>query len=952
MQHLIQHVKEPINLMLDSDSTSSLALSDTSEEAPTDDKPPSSSWHNLSPNEVERSLDANRDYGLSSSEADKRRQEYGPNTLISAPARSTLSIFLTQFRSLIVLLLIAASTLAFLLNETIEGVAILVVIILNAIIGFLTELRAEQAITALQKQNVPTAHVIRDEEEHKIPAVELVPGDTVVLSAGERVPADGRVVESVQLQMQEASLTGESQPVSKIEEALFTQDGDVPLGDRINMAYMGTIITEGRGLMLVTSTGMRTEVGKIGILIDEVVTQDTPLERRLEQLGRTLIGVVAVLCTVIVTAGVFRGEDPLHMLEVGISLAIAAVPEGLPAVATMTLALGVQRMAKKHALVRRLAAVETLGSTTVICTDKTGTLTKNEMTVTRVVLNGDQLDITGTGHGLRGTFRSGSKAIVARENEHLMLALRIGALCNDADLEGTDKGIEVLGDPTEGALIVAAEKAGLDHDTLQEAYSRVDEVVFDSETKRMITIHCTPEGKTVAYVKGGPAAVLEMAAYFMAHGQTRVITEQDRDYILQLNEDMARDALRVLAVAYRELPDNYTPADLTTDLTYVGLFGMIDPLRDEAKAAIKQCHEAGIRTIMITGDQPVTATEIARQLGLDRDNRGRHYRTVHARELEGLDDEGWQRIVAKTSVFARVSPEHKLRIVEALQKQKHIVAMTGDGVNDAPALRKADIGVAMGVKGSEVAKETADMIIGDDNFATIVRAIEQGRMIYSNIQRFIHYLFSCNFSEILTVFAAIMIGWPLPLAPLQILWLNIITDVFPALALALEPSAPNMMKQQPRDPQERLLNRSFAGLIAWQGLLLASVTLAAFAVGMIWYGSEGLGRRHAVTISFMTLALTQTFHAFNARSQRDSALNSRLFTNRWLWGAIVMCVLLQVAAVYVPFLQRVLRTVPLNLRDWGVVLGFSLLPVVIVELVKLVRRITPKPQHYPAAVHE
>lgn len=937
--------------MLDSDSTSSLAPSDAGEEAPTDDKPPSSNWYDLSPNEVERSLDANRDYGLSSFEADRRRQEYGSNALISAPRRSTLSIFITQFRSLIVLLLIAASTLAFLLNETIEGFAILIVIILNAIIGFLTELRAEQAITALQKQTVPTAHVIRDEDEHKIPAVDLVPGDTVVLSAGERVPADGRIVESVQLQMQEASLTGESQPVSKIEETLFSQNGEIPLGDRINMAYMGTIITDGRGLMLVTSTGMRTEVGKIGTLIDEAVTQDTPLERRLEQLGRTLIAVVAVLCTVIITAGVLRGEDPFHMLEVGISLAIAAVPEGLPAVATMTLALGVQRMAKKHALVRRLAAVETLGSTTVICTDKTGTLTKNEMTVTRVALNGDQLDVTGAGHGLHGTFRNGRNAIDARKNEHLMLALRIGALCNDADLEGTEKGIEVLGDPTEGALIVAAEKAGLDHDTLEEAYGRVDEVVFDSETKRMITIHSTPEGKTVAYVKGAPAAVLEISAYFMAHGQTRVITEQDRDYILQLNEDMARDALRVLAVAYRELPDPYTPEDLTTDLTYVGLFGMIDPLRDEAKAAIKQCHEAGIRTIMITGDQPVTASEIARQLGLDRDSRGRHYRTVHARELEGLDDEGWQRIVAETSVFARVSPEHKLRIVEALQKQNQIVAMTGDGVNDAPALRKADIGVAMGVKGSEVAKETADMIIGDDNFATIVRAIEQGRMIYSNIQRFIHYLFSCNFSEILTVFAAIMIGWPLPLAPLQILWLNIITDVFPALALALEPSAPNMMKQQPRDPQERLLNRSFAGLIAWQGLLLASVTLAAFAVGMIWYGSEGLGRRHAVTISFMTLALTQTFHAFNARSQRESALNSRLFTNRWLWGAIVMCVLLQIAAVYVPLLQRVLRTVPLNLADWGVVLGFSLLPVVIVELVKLMRRIPPRLEPYRAAVH-
>lgn len=937
--------------MSDSDCTDIPASGQAGEETQAEEEPPSNHWYRLSPDEVEQSLNTDREDGLSSSEAEKRLRVYGSNALTSAGRRSTLSILVAQFKSLIVVLLIAASTLAFLLHETIEGFAILIVIVLNALIGFLTEVRAEQAITALQDQSAPTAHVIRDADEHQMPAAKLVPGDAVVLSAGQRVPADGRIVESVGLQMQEASLTGESLPVSKVEDGLDTQDGTIPLGDRVNMAYMGTVITDGRGLMLVTATGMRTEVGKIGTLIDEVVTQDTPLERRLEQLGRALIGIVAVLCAVIVSAGALRGENLFYMLEVGISLAIAAVPEGLPAVATMTLALGVQRMAKTNALVRRLTAVETLGSTTVICTDKTGTLTKNEMTVTRIVLNGDQLDVTGAGYRLRGAFHSGNEAIDARENEHLMLALQIGALCNDAELEDTDGGIQVLGDPTEGALVVAAEKAGLDYDRLAEDYDRVGEELFDSETKRMVTVHRTPKGKSVAYVKGSPEALLDIAAYFMSHGQTRPITEEDRETILELNRDMAQDALRVLAVAYRELPDDYTSDDLTTDLTYVGLFGMIDPLREEVKAAIEQAHEAGIRTIMITGDQPVTAAVIARQLGLDRDDQGRHYRTVHARELDDLDDDGFQRIVMEAGVFARVSPEHKLRIVEALQKQKQIVAMTGDGVNDAPALRKADVGVAMGIKGTEVAKETADMIIGDDNFATIVRAVEQGRMIYSNIQRFIHYLFSCNFSEILTVFAAIMIGWPLPLAPLQILWLNMITDVFPALALALEPSAPNMMKQKPRDPEERLLNRSTAGLIIRHGLLLAAVTVAAFAVGMSWYGFEGVGRRHAVTISFMTLALAQVFHAFNARSQMESALNSRLFTNRWLWGAVVTCVLLQLAAVYVPFLQTVLRTVPLNVSDWGLVLALSVLPVAIVELVKLLRRLTLKPQPRRAVVH-
>jgi Ca2+-transporting ATPase len=712
---------------------------------------------------------------------------------------------------------------------------------------------------------------------------------------------------------------------------------------------MGTVITDGRGLMVVTDTGMRTEVGKIGTLIDEAVTQDTPLERRLEQLGRALIAIVAVLCAVIVTAGVLRGEELLYMLEVGISLAIAAVPEGLPAVATMTLALGVQRMAKNNALVRRLPAVEALGSTTVICTDKTGTLTKNEMTVTRIVLNGDQMDVTGSGYEVEGTFRSSDQPINPHDNAHLMLALRIGTLCNDAELERTDKGIQVLGDPTEGALIVVAEKAGLNHLDLEEAYERIDELPFDSETKRMVTVHRTPDGKQIAYMKGSLASVSESSAYFMTHGDIRPMTEQDRSQISQLNREMAENALRVLAVAYRDLPETYSEDDLTTGMTYVGLFGMIDPLREEAKAAIAQCHDAGIRTIMITGDQPVTASEIARQLGLDRDYQGRQYRTVHARELNDLDEKGWQDIVSDAAVFARVSPEHKLRIVEALQAQKHIVAMTGDGVNDAPALRKADIGVAMGIKGTEVAKETADMIIRDDNFATIVSAVEQGRIIYSNIQRFIHYLFSCNFSEILTVFAAIMIGLPLPLAPLQILWLNIITDVFPALALALEPSAPNMMKRKPRDPQERLLNRTFVGLIVWQGLLLALMTLIAFAIGLSWYGDEGEGLRHAVTLSFMTLALAQVFHAFNARSQMDSAFNARLFTNRWLWGAVVMCLLLQLAAVYVPFLQTVLYTVPLSLSDWAVVLGLSLLPIFIVEVVKLLQRLMTSPRSRAAA---
>lgn len=903
-----------------------------------EDRSPIQKPHFLSSDDIEDKLKSDLKNGLSSSEAEDRLRHYGSNTLSATSRRSNFRIFIDQFKSLIVILLVIASGLAFLVNETIEGFSILVVIVINVIIGFFTELRAKQAITALQKQSVPTAHVIREGSEHRIEAADVVPGDLVILTAGERVPADGRIVESVQLQIQESALTGESLPISKTDDVLSSDDDDVPLGDRTNMAYMGTVITDGRGQMLITATGMSTEVGKIGTMIDDAVTQDSPLEQRLEQLGRALVVIVAGLCVIIVTAGVIRGEEPLSMLEVGIALAIAALPQGLPAVATMTLAIGVQRMAKSNALVRRLPAVETLGSTTVICTDKTGTLTKNEMTVTNIELYDDSVRVTGSGYELEGAFHLDDHSIDPDENANLMLALQIGTLCNDAELDQSEEHISIIGDPTEGAMIVVAEKAGLVHAELEKAYDRVDEVPFDSESKRMVTVHRTPENQLVAYMKGSTSAVLDCSTQVRSEGESRPLNDEDRDRILQLNHEMAQDALRVLAVAHRELPDDYTPDDLTAEFVYVGLIGMIDPLREEVKPAIEKCHEAGIRTIMITGDQPVTAAEIAEQLGLDQDHTGKRYQTVHANDLEKLDDEGWQQVVADAAVFARVSPEHKLRIVESLQAQNEIVAMTGDGVNDAPALRKADIGVAMGIKGTEVAKETADMIITDDNFATIERAVEQGRMIYSNILRFIHYLFSCNFSEIVTVFAAIMVGWPLPLAALQILWLNIITDVFPAMALALEPSAPDVMKQKPRDPQERLLNRQFALLIAWQGLLLAGVTLTAFAIGLSWYGTEGEGLRHAVTISFMTLALAQVFHAFNSRSQYETIFNNRLFANPWLWGAVALCLTLQFAAVYVPLLQTVLRTVPLELSDWGLVLASALAPVLIVELVKLGQR--------------
>ncbi len=895
-------------------------------------------WHTLSLDAAKDRLQSDLQRGLTQAEAKLRLEQYGPNTLTQARERSALTILLAQFRSLIVALLVAATVIAFALGENIEAVAILVVIALNAAIGFFTEWKAQQALSALQQQAVPLAQVIRDGTEKELPAAELVPGDVLVLAAGARVAADGRIVECVRLQIEEAALTGESVAVTKNMEPL--PDKDLPLGDRLNMAFLGTTITDGRGKLLVTATGAKSEVGKIGVMIDDALTRETPLEHKLARLGRLLIVIVVVLCAVIVIAGAVQGTaDFWHMLEIGLSLAIAAVPEGLPAVTTMTLALGMQRMARMKSLVRRLPAVETLGSVTVICTDKTGTLTKNEMTACVYVLDRRRLEVTGTGYEREGAFQDGSQTIDSAADEHLVLALRIGMLCNDAKIERSDGSQTVLGDPTEAALIVAAEKGGIDRTPVATEYPRISEVPFDSVSKLMVTVHRTPQNQTLAFLKGAPGALLAASSQCFRKTGVTPLTADDRKASQEANEQLAAAALRVLGLAYRELPDNYDQSELTRDLVFVGIVGMTDPLRDEAKAAIATCRSAGIRTVMITGDQQPTAAAIARQLGIDHDLHGRPLRTIHGRELTNLDETGWGKMVEEAAVYARVSPEHKLQIVEALQSRGHVVAMTGDGVNDAPALKQADIGIAMGIKGTEVAKENAAMVIADDNFASIVGAVEQGRIIYGNIIRFLHYLLSCNFSEILTVFIALMIGWPLPLGALQLLWLNLITDIFPAFALALEPSSPDAMRRPPRDPKEPLLTVHFVGLIAWQGLMLAGVSLLAYFVGMNWHGVEGDGLRMATTMAFMTLALSQVFHVFNARSQTRSAFTDRLFTNGWLWAAVGACVVLQLAAVYVPLLQRVLNTAPPGRSDWGVIAGCSLLPVAVVEIEKRLLRI-------------
>ena len=899
---------------------------------PTDDA--TLPWHTMSVADVAQRLVTDPVTGLGAAEVARRRARFGPNAVMVVKRRSPFAILWHQFRSLVVALLGLAATIALVMGESFEAGAILMVVVLNAVIGFVTEWNAERALHSLRSLAVPFARVIRDAASSEVPATDLVPGDLVALAAGGRVPADGRLVEAERLHLDESTLTGESLPVSKEIEAIA--DLTAGVADRTNMVYMGTAVADGRATFLVTATGMRTELGLIGKLVADVEIRRTPIEQRIAQLGRVLLVAVAALAVVIVFAGWLRGHELLGMLEVGVSLAIAAVPEGLPAVTTMTLAIGARRMARLNALIRRLPAVETLGSTTIICTDKTGTLTRNEMTA-RVFHVGDRrVEVGGSGYACEGDFRVGGERIEPEGD--IASALRIGMLCNDASIDRRHSPPRIAGDPTEAALIVAAEKAGLQLSLLQQAYPRTAEVPFSSESKRMVTVHRRPEGGFVAYAKGSPGTLLAASASQLRNRVVVALGEGDREHWESVNRELAGKGLRVLGLAWRDLSQGWRAEDLTHDFVYVGLVGLVDPIRDEARETIAVCQRAGIRTIMLTGDQPVTAVAIAQQLGIDRNAAGHAMRAVHGRELGSRNDAALEDVVASHSVFARVSPRDKLRIVEALQRGGHVVAVTGDGVNDGPALRQANIGVAMGIKGTEVAKDAADMIITDDNFATIVAAVEQGRSIVRNIQRFIQYLFSCNVAEILTVLGAIAIGWPLPLTALQILWLNMITDVFPALALALEPAAPDTMRRPPRNASEPLLTRAFGALITWQGAVIVIVTLGAYFVAMRRYGIVADGPMRAGTIAFMTLALAQVFHAFNVRSRKGSTVTRELFTNRWLWAALVLCVAMQLGAVYVPVLNTALSTVRPWPRDWALIGVAAFMPVLIVEMVKAVQR--------------
>lgn len=881
--------------------------------------PSNSDWHAQEADQVASKLCVDPANGLSTSQVIERRLRYGRNALQEVRPRAVWRILIDQFASLVIALLAVAAAIAWFTNDTPEAIAILVVLVINASVGFLTEWQAGRALDALRRQSRTSSRVRRDNFETIVDAEDLVPGDIVVLNAGDRVPADARLLEAVRLETEESALTGESTTVEKAVSAVPSQ---TPLTERTSMLYLGTAIAAGRALAIVVSTGSDTQLGRIGKLVAISTKERSPLQIQLAQLGRRLVYLVLIVAVIVIVAGWLRGDGLWIMVEVGISLAVAAVPEGLPAVTTLILALGVLRMARQRAIVRRLTAVETLGSTTVICADKTGTLTENRMTVREYYLSdGRRVEIEGSENLLEG-------------DELLEHAVRIGVLCNEASFSAAaNDDARTIGDPTETALLVVADALVLDVSREREIHPKVAEQPFHASTKRMTTLHRRDSGDHFAALKGAPAVVLEACSnYRDAAGQTVALTTESRAAFMLANEKMASRALRVLALAVKHFEaglEHSSEGALESGYTFLGLVGMIDPPRPGVAEAIRRARIAGIRTVMLTGDQLNTGVAIARELGLGKEIPV----ALHARDLIDSDQSRLADLARHADVFARVSPEDKLRIVEALQRAGEVVAVTGDGVNDAPALKRANIGIAMGQRGTEVAKEAADVVLADDNFETILNAVKGGRTIYANITKFVHMMFSHNLGEVLMIFTAISAGLSLPLLPLQILWMNLVTDVFPALALAVEPASPEIMNRPPRSSRSTLLSRSFLVLIGWQALILGAIGLSAFIWALYNYGPSA----HARTIALFALVSVQLGHTFNCRSRSRSTFNE-LFSNPFLWLATLVVVLLQILAVYLSPLAKVLGTVKPNAIDWVVICSCALLIVAIVEVAKLAYR--------------
>ena len=882
---------------------------------------PSAAWHTLTREQAEQQLETGRE-GLAPQTAGSRLAEYGPNELELGRKVSALKILLAQFQNVLLLILILATVISAFMGHGVETVVIAVIVVFAVGLGFFQEYRAERAMEALAKMAAPQATTIRDGKELHLPARDLVPGDLVLLKSGDKVPADCRLVEIANLQAEEAALTGESVPSEKQTDPLA--DENLAVGDRKNMVWSGTAITYGRGKGIVVATGMNTEFGKIARLLSSVEISRTPLQENLDRVGRTLGYVAIVIVLVIVGLGLARGEKFSSMLIFGIALAVAVVPEALPAVVTVSLAIGVQRLAKRHALIRRLPAVETLGSTSVICSDKTGTLTRDEMTVRRIHADGQEWDVSGAGYEPRGEFsKQGNKV---EPTEQISEMLRAGVLASDAKIthEKSENRWHVQGDPTEGALVTLAAKAGLEKSQLDSQWPRVGEIPFSSETKRMTTLH-EGEGGKVAYTKGAPEILLDRCARLQTAGGDVELTADRRQKVLEDAQQMAAKALRVIALAKKNT-NSLEGAD--RDLTLLGLVGMIDPPRVEAQAAVKKCETAGIKVVMITGDHPVTARAVAQELGIAKNGH-----VVTGNELDKLDDEALEREVDRIEVYARVSPAHKLRVVKALQHRGHTVAMTGDGVNDAPALRKADIGIAMGITGTDVTKEAAEMTLTDDDFASIVAAVEEGRGIYGNIKKYLMYLLSANLGEIGLMMGASLAGLPLPLSAVQILYINLATDGLPALALALDPPEDDIMSQPPRKSRQGIFTWPVVRLMVAGGLWSATANLILFG-GALRYGYTAA---ESMTMVFVSLVLMEFFKAYGYRSDHQHVLH-RPFVNRWLNLAIGWELVLLVLILYVPFLQQAFGTTPLGLGQWAFIAFWAHTILPVLELVKWLER--------------
>ena len=888
--------------------------------------------HARNAHDVVSELGSDAAAGLSNDEAATRLARDGPNALAESPPEPKWKKFLAQFKDLVVWILIVAAVISGIMSDLADTLAIVAIVLLNGILGFLQEEKAGRALAALQNMSAPMAKVIRGGTLMSIPAKDLVAGDRVELEAGDNIPADVRLIQAFGFRLQEASLTGESVPVEKNPAAMLPPDA--PIGDRENMAYMGTIAAAGKASAVVTATGMKTELGHIAGLLQRHEPEPTPLQRRLAELGRVLVVVCLALVGIIFALRMMRGGELLDVFMTSVSLAVAAVPEGLPAVVTMALALGLQRMVKRNALVRKLPSVETLGSVTVICSDKTGTLTRNEMTVRTLLAGGQKYEVSGIGYAPEGEITKEGKRVEPAEESDLAQLLTIAALCNNARLNRTkdDSGWQIIGDPTEGALVIAAlkaktEGANADREILYE-------LPFDSERKTMSVV-VKMDGGTVMYSKGAPEMLLGKCTSERRNGKSVALTDARRAEIAKSNGGMAAAALRVLAFAYRENPPENDGKFEERDLVFAGLSGMIDPPREEVKDAVKKCRDAGIRPVMITGDHPATALAIARELHMTDE----HSRVLSGQELDKLDDAALQKQIDKIAVFARVSPEHKMRVVKALKSRGHIVAMTGDGVNDAPAVKAADIGIAMGIAGTDVTKEASDMVLTDDNFASIVNAVEEGRGIFDNIQKFVHYLLATNCGEVLLLFYAALVGWPPPLLAIQILWINLVTDGLPALALGMEPPERDIMQRPPRAPREPVLSLKQGLSILFHGVLVAGCCAAGF--WWIYRGDED-NLVNAHTATFCIASFSQLFISFGFRSQRYTLPELGLFSNPHLLGAFVISGILQLGVIFIPFLQPIFETRDFPFWEWEVVALLSLTPVTVVEMIKLGRKIIAK----------